>query len=250
MNLALHAADLARVDEATPCEWSPPPGVPVIERGAVHLWRVNLAALAASLPRLRALLSPEELAKAERYRLAEDGERSLLARGTLRQILSRYANIDPARLRFCGNTAGKPALQPSSGGDRLRFNLSHKGTLMLCAVCADHEVGVDVEQLERVRGCANIAGLFFTPQERRSLQQEPEARQQTAFLRCWTRKEARLKALGEGLAMTWNGEREEETPSSLEACTTKSLCPARGYIAAVATVGAMAALETWDWLQR
>lgn len=250
MNLELHVAGATSVDELVPCEWSPPPEAPVIESGTVHLWRVVLPALASSLQRLRSLLSPDELAKAERYRLGEVRDRSILARGVLRQILSRYLGIDAARLRFCYNAAGKPSLQPTSGGDRVRFNLSHKGSLMLCAVCADREVGVDVEQLRLLRGSANMAGLFFTSDERRFLQREPEAQQHTAFLRCWTRKEARIKAQGQGLSMTWSDIRVEETPATMETCTTTSLCPARGYIGAVATVGAMADLKTWDWLER
>ena len=118
---------------------------------------------------------------------------------------------------------------------------------MLCAVCTGHEVGVDVEQLDWVQTGADIAGLFFTDEERRFLQSVPETRRPAAFLRCWTRHEARAKAVGRGLAMTWSAVRENETPANMEPCTIKSLCPARGYIAAVATVGMISELKTWEW---
>lgn len=247
MNLELQAAGATTFDELVPCEWTASPEAPVIERGTVHLWRVQLPALASSLPWLRSLLSSDELAKAERYRLIEVRDRSILTRGALRQILSRYVEIDPEQLHFCYSATGKPSLNPASGGDWLRFNLSHKGGLMLCAVCTGREVGVDVEQLDGIQTGADIAGLFFTGEEGRFLQSVPEARRPAAFLHCWTRHEARAKALGRGLAMTWSDVRENETPADMEPCTIKSLCPARGYIAAVATVGMMAELKTWEW---
>jgi 4'-phosphopantetheinyl transferase len=138
------------------------------------------------------LLAEDERARAERFVFDRDRVRYIAARARLRRILGGYLDCAPESLRFAYGTAGKPALPGIS------FNLSHCGDLAALAVCADAvPLGVDIEAVRPVE--ESVARLFFAAGERAALQALPEAEWLLAFHRCWTRKEAYVKALGTGL---------------------------------------------------
>lgn len=162
-----------------------------------HLW--TLAPGAEDIAEYTSLLSQKEMDRAQRFRYPALFESFVSDHGRLRLLLAAYLEADPQSLRFVENEQGKPRL---SGPDcRLRFNMSHTIGLTMIAVCLDAELGVDVEVMRPVEDRDAIAELHFSPMESRALQAQPEHDRDAAFLRCWTRKEAYIKARGEGLSL-------------------------------------------------
>ena len=154
-----------------------------------------------SLSDWETLLSPDERERAHRFHFPEDWRRYVYARGLLRRLLGTYLQLDPASLQFSYSEHGKPELAAGVSTRPLRFNLSHSGTKLLLAFAWDRRVGVDVEEVAGNRDLEQIANRFFSPAERQALlAADPSARKQ-AFYLCWSRKEAFLKASGDGLSL-------------------------------------------------
>lgn len=180
-------------------EWRSPPQKPTLPIDEVQIWRANLQDTDAS-ETYYLLLSPDEQERANRFYFPKDRNRYVMARGILRSILSRYLDLPPQDLQFCYSPTGKPFLAQSSDPS-LCFNLSHSEQLALYAV-AWRNVGIDVEQICLERDCESIAERFFAASEQADLNQlSPELRHQ-AFFNGWTRKEAFLKATGQGLTIS------------------------------------------------
>lgn len=150
-------------------------------------------------------VSPDEMQRAARLQEQHKREQFLAARGLLRTILGGYLGTKPEELQFAVGENGKPHLCGSTGCDeQIHFNLSHSGALFLLAVATDREVGIDAEQLLDDTPIHNMARLAFSPREQSELFALPEHLQRSAFYRCWTRKEACLKACGLGFALRPN----------------------------------------------
>jgi 4'-phosphopantetheinyl transferase len=160
---------------------------------------VNLDRGAYVVARLRMVLDEEERERADRYVFARDQQRFTCARGALRGLMGAYLGIDAADVVFAYGEHGKPALGGAHAG-ALAFNLSHSGEWALVAVADGGELGVDIEAVRPMTDRHEIALRFFAPAEAALLRSLPEPEQDPAFFRCWTRKEAYLKALGDGLA--------------------------------------------------
>jgi 4'-phosphopantetheinyl transferase len=160
------------------------------------VWRVDLDSPPA--PEAAACLSDDEWLRAQRFVFARDRQRFVAAHAALRALLCAHTGIPGAFLEFRLGAFGKPALVEPVG---LRFNLSHSQSVGLIVLSEDAEVGVDVEVLRSMPDAEALAHANFSPVERRALQAvAPEARDR-AFLTCWTRKEACLKAMGMGLSV-------------------------------------------------
>ncbi len=167
------------------------------ETGEIQLCYADLRGLAHRLEAFRALLSPDEAARAARFATEALRARCALRRGLLRHLLGRVVGRDPAALAFAYGPMGKPSLP---GGPA--FNLADCKDHVLIAI-APHEtveLGVDVERLRSVPDAAGIAERFFAPEERAAFAALPEALRDEAFLNGWTRKEAFIKATGQGLS--------------------------------------------------
>ena len=173
----------------------------LIQADEAHVWRVALDQPPSRVAELRTLLSADERQRAERFAFPHLARRFAVGRGALRTILGRYLGRAPAEIRFRYGPRGKPALVETPNAP-LRFNLSHSHELAVCVVTRGREVGVDVEWVERSSvECDRIAAAFFSPAERAALGVLPESARTAAFFDCWTRKEAYLKARGDGLAI-------------------------------------------------
>ncbi|MDX6399904.1 MAG: 4-phosphopantetheinyl transferase [Gaiellaceae bacterium] len=183
-------------------QWPPvrPWGELVIETGEVHVWRAALDVQASSFPRLWDTLDTVERARAARFVFERHRLRYVVAHGLLRHVLSGYLATTPEKLRFGRGRYGKPYLTATSGA-ALRFNLSHSRDRMLVAVGLGRELGVDLEYVRCDRDVAGIARHFFSTAEVSALLALPVRERCAAFYRCWTRKEAYIKACGTGLAM-------------------------------------------------
>jgi 4'-phosphopantetheinyl transferase len=167
----------------------------------VQLWRVDLEAICANESRWQKLLSSEELIRASRFHFSADRQRFTASRALLRTILASYLATDPYRLSFSYSTKEKPTLGTDHAGSGVSFNISHSGGIALFAFARGREIGVDVEQVRRDFDVEAIARRFFSAHERGQLAALPNGEKFAAFFRCWTRKEAYIKATGEGLSL-------------------------------------------------
>jgi len=174
------SAGLRRLDAPTPFE----------------VWWIDLAkhferALTTSL-------SEDERARAARFVFARDRDRFLSAHSALRELLARRTGRPADELRFDTGPYGKPYLLDTPG---CSFNMSHSQDVALLAIVDKGEIGIDVECLRPFPDATELAERNFTPSERTQLEARPAHDRDHAFLRCWTRKEACLKAVGSGLSI-------------------------------------------------
>jgi len=167
--------------------------------GEIHVWRIDLAA-ALPAPADTALLSPDERERAGRLLSEHKRARFIAGRSTLRRLLGRYLDEEPQGLVFHYGRHGKPALVARTSSESLTFNFSHSKNLALLAVATDREVGIDLEYRHRNISVDSFARHILCENETVALQRLPANRHQQALLAAWTRKEAYLKALGDGLA--------------------------------------------------
>ena len=176
-----------------------PAELPALER-TVHVWAVRLDDARVDVDGGRELLSPDERDRAERFHFEQHRRRFLIAHIALHWILGRYLQIAPARLYFDLGSNGKPKLPPALANSGIEFNLSHSNDLALLAVNLIGEVGVDIEYVKPGFKFEEIAERFFTAREAAVLRGLPSELQRQAFFKCWTCKEAFLKAKGTGLS--------------------------------------------------
>lgn len=187
-----------------PSPWPSPHSPPHLGHADVHVWCAELDLPRTTLDRYTHLLAPDEQERADRFKFERDRIRYIAGRGWLRILLGRYLDRDPRELRFSYSAYRKPALvdasDPSSRRE-LKFNLSHCEGIAVYGIALDEEVGIDVERVRPVHDSAAIADRFFSPLERKALRRLPVSAWDEGFFRCWTRKEAYIKACGEGLSL-------------------------------------------------
>jgi len=246
---------------APPGELAPP------APGAIHVWSVPLDPPAERVAACRRLLSPDEVARADRFRFDRHRRRYAVGRGVLRTLLGRYLGADPAAVVFCYGGNDKPYLADGTAsrrGPALWFNLSNSEELAVVAFATSAELGVDVEALRPMPDALAIAERFFSAAEREALAAAPAAERDRAFFRCWTRKEAYLKAVGTGITVRLDafdvtlGPAEparmlalDGDPERAAAWRLHHLEPAPGYLGALAAPPPSAGddwrLAGWRW---
>jgi 4'-phosphopantetheinyl transferase len=175
------------------------PGAPEsLAADTLHVWVASLDRPVAAVDQLRQLLASDERRRSDRFRFELDRARFIVGRGLLRILLGRYLAMAPSDVRFEYGVNDKPLLAHPGPW----FNLSHSGPLALYAITEIGEVGVDVERLGGPDlGRERIAERFFSQAEVAALRALPVRVQANAFLACWTRKEAFIKARGDGLSL-------------------------------------------------
>ncbi|MEZ4512088.1 MAG: 4'-phosphopantetheinyl transferase superfamily protein [Chloroflexota bacterium] len=174
-------------------QWQWPPAELGLADDEVHVWRVGLE---RPFDTFWPLLSAAEQARAERFHFARDRRRYTVGRGTVRTVLAKYLGVDPASLVLDVTKFGKPFLVNHA----LHFNLSHSQEVGLLAVCRSSVVGVDVEEKRPLSDLHSLAAHVFSPVELQTLHALPPAQQPGGFFNAWTRKEAFIKAIGEGFS--------------------------------------------------
>jgi len=228
----------------------------------VHSWCASLDVPPGTSARLYAILTPDERTRSARFRFERDQQRFIVARGVLRDLLGRYLQIQPGQISFVYNASGKPDLSPEFGS-RLKFNLSHSAGVALIAVATASTVGVDLEYIRAQSDYADIARRFFSAAEVDYLTALPSYLYAETFFSCWTKKEAYLKACGEGLAIPLNSFSVPLTTDPAPALVdlyvaSKDIVPARrwslytlrpapGYAGALAIEGTGWCLRQWQW---
>jgi 4'-phosphopantetheinyl transferase len=236
--------------------WLAPPASPSIEAGEVHVWRAWLDSPAPFALRLDRALSADERARAARLYFARDRRRFIAGRGLLRAILGGYLGVEPRRVRFEYGLGGKPRLRGAAAA--LQFNLAHSHGLALYTV-ARGAIGVDVERVRAMPDIERIAAGVLSARELAVFRGLPGPARLAAFFACWTRKEAYVKARGDGLARQldridvslapWEPERRllvEGAPREAERWSLRAVDAAPGYAAALAVAGPCRRLALWE----
>jgi 4'-phosphopantetheinyl transferase len=165
----------------------------------IHVWRIELAVPEGS-PTDTAVLSPDEHERAARLLCELKRVRFIAGRIALRRLLGQYLGEAPQALVFRYGPHGKPALVTGASDATLTFNFSHSEDLALLAVATGREVGIDIEYRHRDISVATFARHMLCENEAAALQRLPAEQHKQALLTAWTRKEAYIKALGEGLS--------------------------------------------------
>ena len=245
--------------------WDFPPSHVEEPCNAIDVWRASLNPPMCHVERLTGLLSDAEHVRAAQFYFERDRSRFITRRGVLRIILGRYLAVRPDRVELCQDAAGKPALAPPWASAGLEISLSHSRGLGLCAVTLDRRVGIDIERVRTVRNADEVAGRVFSLREYATFLALPREQRQAAFFCGWTRKEAYLKACGEGLSrpldqvdvslVPFEPARPLSVQGDLQAASRWSLlqlAPAPGYMAALASEGAnvppLRCLQWPEWL--
>ncbi len=171
---------------------------PLADIRRVDIWNWSLEVPASEDAVSVPCLSQDELERAQRFVKPRDARRYMAGRSGLRSILGNYLGIAPKDVRFSYTEFGKPHLD-TMGQCPLEFNLSHSADQALLAVSRHFALGVDVEEIKPI--AEDVAGHFFSAAECTELRAYPALEHIPAFYRCWTRKEAFVKAHGAGLSL-------------------------------------------------
>ena len=236
--------------------WSQPPDVLSLHSGEVHVWRVDLEQTDDVVNGFRKTLDSDELQRADRFYFERHRRAYIVSRGFLRDVLSRYLKSQPGVLKFSYGAYGKPALNGEHKDTKLRFNMSHSHKVGLLALTEESVIGVDVEHIRADFATEEIARRFFSRCEVDVFNTLANEEQVAAFFRCWTRKEAFIKATGRGLSQALDGfdvtlgpgEKAELLRAEDDDASRWSLCDidvGPDYAAALAVEGRLLNLRFW-----
>jgi 4'-phosphopantetheinyl transferase len=216
------------------------------------VWRASLRCRADVLERHEATLAPEEKKRAARFLAPRAKEDFIAARGILRELLGRYLGESAPGIQLRYGARGKPALfKPLP----LRFNVSHSHGVAAFAFTRGMEVGIDIEKIRLDFAGEQVASLYFAEQEITELGGLPGESRAEGFFKCWTRKEAYLKARGEGLQIplrsfqvtVTNDEPQELIDEAGSRWSLYGFEPWPGFAGAVVGEGQGWKLRHWEW---
>jgi 4'-phosphopantetheinyl transferase len=230
---------------------------PALSHGDIHLWLLDLDEHPEFQRDHYALLPHDERIRADRMATEALFARHVAAHGCLRLVLADYLGVPPASIEFVLSANGKPRLS-SALGSRLSFNLSHSEGVAIIGITSRAEIGVDTEGLRPLPDRLAIARNSFTLSESSQLAAMTDADSTLAFLRCWTLKEAFVKATGDGLSIPLNSfeiSMDPESPPRLLYLSGGSPAdwsfhyfePRTGYLAAAAVLGPVNAWVQLSW---
>lgn len=174
-----------------------PPKQIQLSENELQIWYTDLDSHIEQIDLLECFLSGSEKQRAGKYVFARDKNRFIISRAILRLLLGRYLNADPKAMEFIYSSYGKPGIE----GSQVRFNLSHSGGKAVYAFALNSDIGIDIEKMRSDFDEMDLAGKYFSSDEIESLKLLPANLRKKGFFHCWTRKEAFIKAKGEGLSM-------------------------------------------------
>jgi 4'-phosphopantetheinyl transferase len=241
--------------DSNSAEWFPAPVALKLGTDDVHLWRASLNCEAPVLSRLETALSPDEMARANRFVISTDRNHFVAARGILRELLGAYLLLPPAELKFRYGNHGKPALEAKASDSDLQFNLSHSGGVAIYAFSLGRRLGVDVEHIRPQLAGEDIARRYFAAREVAELLALPTHLRTEGFFLCWTRKEAYVKAHGAGLSLPLDSFTVSLTPGRTaelhaedsDQWALRSVEPASEFVAAMVAEGHNWQFSRWSW---
>ncbi len=237
--------------------WIAPPAELELSRNEIHIWRALLDVPPSTLLRFSAHLNSEEIERAERFVFPADRNRFMAGRGVLRTLLGKYLHRSPESIPIRRLPRGKPFLEPQMGISSVSFNISHSQGLALFAFCSLGEVGVDLEKIRKDAASEEIAERYFSAAELAELRELPPESRTEGFFLCWTRKEAYVKALGEGLGIPLADFSVTLTPNR-QVCLTSAdsdrwslypVDPGMGFVGACVGEGRRHELRCFDYAE-
>lgn len=240
---------LASPEGRSSLAWEPAVGVPPLNDNACLVWWAEPGWLR---PRCLALLDAVERDRWRRYRRTADRDRFATGVVVSRIVLGALLRTPPGRVPLdrsclaCGAPHGRPRL--AGCGRELRLSVSHAGDRVALAVTRAPAVGVDVEVVSNGSDVDGLEARVLTPTEACALSGLDPARRAVGFLTYWTRKEAVVKATGDGLGADLR--RIEVSPPAaapellewrdrrdlLARVTLRGLHPGPGYTACLAVI--------------
>ncbi len=239
--------------------WLQPPDELVLRPTEVHVFALHLDD-SPDVDRWRCLLSRDEKMRASRFHFEVHRNRFIVGRAWLRTVLGKYLGVKPVKIAFAYGPSGKPDLAGPLETSGLKFNLAHSDDLVLLALTADAQVGVDVERIKPISEAAELVQRFFSPREAGLFDELPAELRSRAFLNLWTRKEALLKATGEGIAHSLKQVEVSFLPHEparllslpigilpLSRWTLRELHPADGFAAALVVASFPIQLRCFSW---
>ena len=213
----------------------------------VHVWLAKLDDYPADS--LKVMLAADELARAARFHFDRDRNHFIVARALLRKLLAAYLDMDAGELQISYAEKGKPSVEKSGRGS-LKFNVAHSHGLGIYAFSWNREVGIDLEFMREDLADEKVAERFFSQSEIKSLRELPAELRKQGFFDCWTRKEAYIKARGEGLSIPLDefdvslapGEeavllRNHKDPGEVARWSMQSVAVPAGYVGALVASG-------------
>lgn len=240
-----------------------PEGGHLLPAGHIHVWRAIVDLPIARLQVYKETLSSDEQERAQRFKASQHRGRFTAARGILRHILARYLGKSPRDIQFESGPFGKPLLQGTKM-QPLHFNVSHSRQLAVYAISRDLEVGIDLEEDRDSLDYVGLAERICSLEEFKVFENLPAAEQRAAFFRCWTRKEAFVKALGHGFSFPLQNVTVSFTPddpprilnlqldvsragSSTEVWSLFNLPQEEGFWGALAVAGKPSLIQGWNY---
>lgn len=232
----------------------PPPDRHRLDAASIHIWAVELDDASFDATRALKLLSADEQSRSAKFVFERDRRRYAMAHTALRRILAGYLGTDAADLQFVAGENGKPSLAAIFAGAGVQFNLSHSHECALIAVAQRQDVGVDIEFVKADFSFAEVAERFFTAKEVAALRALPVHLQCHAFYKCWTSKEAFLKAKGTGLSgkldeveIALDNDDRVRIGARVPGWSLAELSPGEGYEGAVVLAGDAGRIQTYRW---
>jgi 4'-phosphopantetheinyl transferase len=239
-------------------DWVTPPVQLASPEGTIHVWLISLSQRGHVYKSLTGLLSSSEQERAARFKFDQHRQRFVVAHAALRSILSQYLKTTPMNVQFVNGPNGKPKLAEEFARSDVRFNLSHSFDLALLAVIRGREIGIDVELVKEDYAFEDVAARFFTAEELAAFRALPVHLQRQGFFKCWTSKEAFLKAKGTGLSgkldeveITLSSEQRVLINASVAGWTLSEVNPGNNYEAALVIEGGAMPIECyrWEWVK-
>lgn len=235
--------------------WLSPPAGLALGAGDVHVWRLPLAQPPDQLAILARTLNPDEQARAARFYFDRDRNAYTATRGVLRSLAGHYASVAPQALVFGYQAKGKPYLATPHG---LHLNVSHSGDYALLAFTRTGPLGVDVERKRPLSDLPALAKTSFSPHEYAAWGRLPPPDQLEAFFAVWSRKEAFIKATGEGISQLADFDvsvRPDEPARLLRVPTPHrwslgDLPAIEHHAAAIVVAGDDLHVQCWNWPPR
>jgi 4'-phosphopantetheinyl transferase len=237
--------------------WLSSPDNLILDDREVHVWRADLDLNESFQSSFLQLLSSDEKNRAKKFRFKKDCQRFITARGILRLLIGKYLEINPGEISFRYGEFGKPGV---ASNNSLQFNISHSQNVALFAFTKKFNIGVDVEFVNPDIEVKEIATSFFSTNEIKNLLALPENQQTLGFFYCWTRKEAFIKAVGEGLSFPldkFEVSLEPDKPAKLLATnwhpkdvsrwSIYSLSPERNFVGSLVIEGFVEQVKFWSW---
>jgi len=226
-------------------DWSGASVRPELPPGALHLWRLRASDGVGLSDSLSPTLSPQERARAARYRFDEPRLRFILGRATLRWVLGGYLDATPDKVRIAERPDGKPCLVDPRG-TWLQFNLAHSADLVVILLSAERPVGVDIEAVRTLDRPSSLSDRLLNPEQRAAVDDLDASDVSEPLLWLWTQMEALGKATGRGLAAALGTytpavDLTADVPFRAQTCCGDGGCwrvqpfrPAAGYVGTIA----------------